>query len=100
MLSFVISENRDSYLGLKLAGMKGVYSKDPVEIEKVFKRVVKDKDIGIIFLTEKAYKMIEPLVIETKRRNLYPLITIIPDRHGYQEESGVISKYIKESVGL
>ncbi len=100
MLSFVISENIDSYLGFQLAGVSGVYSKDKVEIERVFKKTIKEKDIGIIFLTENAYQMIETLVIETKRRNLYPLILVIPDRHGYRQASGIISKYIEASVGL
>ena len=100
MKSYVISENRDSYLGMKLAGIEGAYVRKKDEIEKTFREVRKDKEIGIIFLTEKAYFMIEDLVMETKRKNLFPLVTVIPDRYGYQREQGIITQYIKESVGL
>lgn len=100
MKSYVISENRDSYLGMKLAGIEGAYVREKDEIEKTFREVRKNKEIGIIFLTEKAYFMIEDLVMETKRKNLFPLVTVIPDRYGYQREQGIITQYIKESVGL
>jgi len=100
MKSYIISENRDSMLGMKLAGIQGFYSLDPEEIEHAFKGALKDPDIGIIYLTEKAYFMIEELVMGTKRKVLFPLITVIPDRYGYQKQQGVITQYIKESVGL
>ncbi|MDO4288376.1 MAG: V-type ATP synthase subunit F [Eubacterium sp.] len=100
MKSYVISENRDSYLGMKLAGIEGAYVRDQEDIERTFKEVRKNKDIGIIFLTEKAYFMIEDLVLETKRKNQFPLVTVIPDRYGYQRAQGIITRYIKESVGL
>ncbi len=100
MKSFLISENRDSYLGMQLVGIEGIYVKTQIEIESAFKNVLKDKEIGIIFLTEKAFLMIEDLVMEAKKTYFSPLITIIPDRYGYQRDQGMISRYIKESVGL
>jgi len=100
MKSFLISENRETFLGMKLAGIQGVYVKDQNVIRKTFKNALKNKDIGIIYLTEKAYFKIEDEVLVAKQKNLFPLITIIPDRHGYEKQQGVISRYIKESVGL
>lgn len=100
MKSYVISENRDSYLGMKLAGIDGVYIKTAAEIEDAFKEALKDRDIGIIFLSEKAAGMINELVLQSKRKYFIPLITIIPDRYGFTREEGLIRRYIKESVGL
>jgi len=100
MKSFLISENRETFLGMKLAGIQGVYVKDQNAIRKTFKNALKNKDIGIIYLTEKAYFKIEDEVLVAKQKNLFPLITIIPDRHGYEKQQGIISRYIKESVGL
>ena len=34
MKSFVISENRDSYLGMKLAGIEGAYVRDQETIDE------------------------------------------------------------------
>ncbi|KNZ41041.1 V-type ATP synthase subunit F [Acetobacterium bakii] len=100
MKSYVISENRDSFLGMQLAGIEGVYLKTKNEIENAFLDALKNKDIGIIFLTEKAYLMMEELVLESKSKYFSPLITVIPDRYGYQRNEGMITRYIKESVGL
>ncbi|MEA5074603.1 MAG: V-type ATP synthase subunit F [Eubacterium aggregans] len=100
MKSYIISENRDSFLGMKLAGIQGIYVRDTVDIERAFKGALKNPEIGIIYLTEKAYLKIEDLVLESKRKNLFPLITVIPDRYGYERQQGVITQYIKESVGL
>lgn len=100
MRSFLISQNRDSFLGMQLVGIEGVYLKSQAEIESAFKDALNDKEIGIIFLTEKAFFMIEDLVMEAKKKYFSPLITIIPDRHGYERDQGMITRYIKESVGL
>lgn len=100
MKSYIISENRDSMLGLKLAGISGFYSLDPTEIEKAFKKAFKDPEIGIIYLTEKAFYMVEEQVTEAKKNSMLPLITVIPDRHGYHNQKGIISHYIEESLGL
>ena len=51
MKSFVISENRDSYLGMKLAGIEGAYVRDQETIESTFKEALKNREICIIFLT-------------------------------------------------
>lgn len=100
MKSYVISENRDSFLGMQLAGIEGIYLKTKIEIEEAFREALNNKDIGIIFLTEKAYLMMEELVLESKKKYFSPLITIIPDRYGYERNEGMITRYIKESVGL
>ncbi|MBK5244954.1 MAG: V-type ATP synthase subunit F [Eubacteriaceae bacterium] len=100
MKSYVISENHDSFLGMQLAGIEGIYLKTKIEIEEAFREALNNKDIGIIFLTEKAYLMMEELVLESKKKYFSPLITIIPDRYGYERNEGMITRYIKESVGL
>lgn len=100
MKSYVISENRDSFLGMQLAGIEGIYLKTKIEIEEAFTEALDNKEIGIIFLTEKAYLMMVELVLESKKKYFSPLITIIPDRYGYERNEGMITRYIKESVGL
>jgi V/A-type H+-transporting ATPase subunit F len=85
---------------MQLAGIEGTYLKSKDDIEAAFKEALKNKDIGIIFLTEKAYMMMEETVIEVKKKYFAPLITVIPDRYGYQRSEGMITRYIKESVGL
>lgn len=102
MHSYVITDSRDSFLGMQLAGIKGIYLKSPEAIEQAFKKAVRDPDIGIVYMTEKAFEMIRDTVEAYKRKHLFPLITEIPDRYGYEDDGqpGLVSRYIRESLGL
>ena len=102
MRSYIITESRDSLLGMKLAGIDGVRLKEPEAIEKAFKNAVKDPDIGIIYMTELAYDRVASMVDDYKQKHHFPLITIIPDRDGFHDpkRKNIVSRYIRESVGL
>lgn len=102
MKSIVIADSRDTCLGFELAGIKGIYAKDSLSIESAFKKAFHDPGIGIIFLTEGVFNLIEETVNTCKNKQLFPLVTMIPDRHGYQSsgQKGMISRYIRESVGI
>lgn len=99
MKSFLLSDNRDTYIGLKLVGIDGVYLQKGDDILKVYKNAISE-EYGIIFLTEKIYHEIKEEVIKTKTTRKIPLITVIPDRHGYANDKEKITSYIKESIGL
>lgn len=99
MRSFLLSDNRDTYLGLKLARIDGVYLQKEDDILSVYKKALSE-GYEIIFITEKVYQAIKEEVIKTKTNKKIPLITVIPDRHGYSDEEGKITNYIKESIGL
>ncbi len=99
MKSFLLSDNRDTYLGLKLAGIDGVYLQKNDDVLAAYKEAL-SKEYGIIFITEKIYQTIKEEVIKTKTTKKIPLITVIPDRHGYANEKEKITSYIKQSIGL
>ncbi len=99
MKSKIISDNRDTFLGMRLAGIDGDYVETPEAVAQAFKKDIANPENGIIFMTEKAADMIPDLLMETKKKQMFPLITIIPDRHGY-EHRNEITKYINEAVGL
>ncbi|HCX65645.1 MAG TPA: ATPase [Eubacteriaceae bacterium] len=99
MRSFVLSDNRDTYVGFQLAGIEGVYLQEPSQYEKSFDEAV-SKEYGIVFITEKIFNKIPEKVMKQKERKSLPLVTVIPDRYGYGEYKGKMSEYIKDSVGL
>ncbi len=100
MKSYLISDNRDTHVGMRLAGISGVIVHERDEIIKELNESLEDNEIGLIILTEKIYEKIKYRVIEIKTKKKYPLIVVIPDRHGFKREGDFITKYIKESVGL
>lgn len=99
MKSFLISDNVDTFLALKLAGIEGIYIKNVNEVGKEYKKALA-RDYGIIFITEKIYQAIKEEVIARKTSSKLPLITIIPDRFGFADNKGKITNYIKESIGF
>ena len=52
MRMYLISDNTDTLTGMRLAGVDGVIANEKGTLEKALNEVLKDKNIGIILLTE------------------------------------------------
>lgn len=100
MKSFLISDNRDTWVGMRLAGIQGVMVHEKEELLRVMKETMKDETIGIIILTEKIVELAPEEIIEWKLKAARPLIVEIPDRHGTRRHENAITNYIRESVGI
>lgn len=101
MKSFLISDNKDTLLGLRLSGIEGVLvNKDKnIDIEKIFKRAIDDPEIGIVILTEDIFEKIKDEVLAFKLSSDTPLITTIPSIEGLRDKN-FIMRYVKESIGI
>ena len=55
MISYLISDNRDTLVGMRLAGITGVLLREREEMLSEFNRCLNDKNIGILILTEKVF---------------------------------------------
>lgn len=99
MKSFLISDNKDTIIGLRLANIDGVLAETRADIEKYFNQAVDNKNIGIIIITEKIFEEIKEKVLELKKRGDNKLIVTIPDRTGLRDKN-FIMKYVKESIGI
>ena len=82
MKSFLISDNRDTYVAMRLAGINGVIVHEREEILEAMKQALDDSSIGILILTELILEKVEKEVMSLKLHRKYPLIVEIPDRHG------------------
>lgn len=100
MKSFFISDNHDTWVGMRLAGMEGVLLHEKEEVLGVLKSATMDPEIGIIILTEKIVDLAPDVIMEYKVKNKKPLIIEIPDRHGTTRGADVITSYIRDSVGI
>ena len=100
MKSFFISDNHDTWVGMRLAGIDGVLLHEKEEVLKTLKMATMDAEIGIIILTEKIVDLAPDAIMEYKMKNKKPLIIEIPDRHGTIRGSDVITSYIRDSVGI
>ncbi|WXR62323.1 V-type ATP synthase subunit F [Peptostreptococcaceae bacterium AGR-M142] len=100
MKSYLISDNRDTALAFRLAGINNSIVHEESEIKRLFNKLLEDEDIGIIILTEIIMDKIKSEVEYVKRNRRKPLIIEIPDRHGSKRAEGNITKYIRDSVGI
>ena len=53
MKMYLISDNVDTYTGMRLAGVDGVVVHEREELRAELEKVLADKSIGIVLLTEK-----------------------------------------------
>ncbi|MBB6630146.1 V-type ATP synthase subunit F [Clostridium algidicarnis] len=100
MKSFLISDNVDTIVGMKMAGIDGIVLNSKQEILDKITELKNDKEIGIIIITEKIGLLIQDEVNKLKVSKEGPLLAEIPDRHGSIKGNDAIVKYIKESIGL
>ena len=100
MKFFLISDNIDTQIGLRLVGVKGVVVHEREEILEALKSVEKMKDIGILLMTEKIAEVVPDVVYKFRTSKSLPILTIIPDRHGTRRPKDFITHYVKEAIGV
>ena len=94
MKVFCISDNIDTQMGLRLAGIEGVVLHEKDEILEELEKQIKDPDVAIILMTTKVINSIFDIVSNYKLNLSKPLLVEIPDRHGSVEIGEVIDKIL------
>ncbi len=100
MKVYLISDNRDTMVGMRLAGIKGIIVNDKKDAERAFDILINKKGVGILLLTEKVAENIRSKVNYVKQKLSYPLIVEIPDRHGSIKNEDYITGYVRDSIGI
>ena len=95
MKLFVISDNTDTKMGLRLCGIE---SEDQLRTE--VEKCLADPEIGVLLITEKLVKLAPSYINGIKLGRSLPLIAEIPDRHGAGRTKEAISAYISEAIGV
>lgn len=100
MKMFLISDNIDTQVGMRLAGVEGEVLHEKEEVLAALHRVVSDTKIGILLVTEKIGQLIPDEIRNIKMNYRTPLIVEIPDRHGSSRAKDSITQYVREAIGL
>lgn len=100
MKMYLISDNIDTYTGMRLAGVDGVIIHSKGHLKDELEQVMADKEIGILLITEKLSNEFPEIINEIKLNRLLPLIVEIPDRHGTGRKPDFITSYVSEAIGL
>ncbi len=100
MKMFLISDNKDTYTGMRLSGVEGVVVHERAEVEEAVSRVLADKEIGIVLVTELLGQKFSDIFGDIKLNRRLPLLVEIPDRHGTGRKENFITDYVSEAIGL
>ncbi len=100
MRMFLISDNVDTYTGMRLAGVDGVVIHSNKHLKEQLDKAVADKTIGILMITEKLSSQYPDIIDDIKLNRRLPLIVEIPDRHGTGRKPDFITSYVNEAIGL
>ena len=100
MRFYVISDNNDTRVGMRLAGIEGTVVHEPEEVNKALKEAMAMEDVAVILMTERLVKMCGPLVDDLKLNRSRPLIVEIPDRHGNGRAKDSITRYVRDAIGI
>lgn len=100
MKCFLISDNADTHMGMRLAGVDGVIVHKPDEVMSALNGAAAKGDIAVIFITKRLIEMCSDEIAELKLTLRRPLIVEIPDRHGDSHISETLSRYVSDAVGI
>lgn len=100
MKMYLISDNADTYTGMRLAGVEGVVVHERESLYEALNTAMNDKTIGIVLLTEKLGREFPDIIDEMKLKRKMPLLVEIPDRHGTGRKENFITSYVNEAIGL
>ena len=99
MKYFVISDNADTLVGLRLAGIPGVRVQDREGALAAIDDAVAQSDIAILLITEALAEQCQDKLAPMKLSAQTPLVVEIPDRHGTRNKDS-ITRYIRETIGV
>lgn len=100
MKAFIISDNHDTLVGMRLAGITGRLVHTEEEAAEAVVDLLKKKDIAILAITEKAAALIPEEIQMLRERGELPLVVEIPDRHGTSRGPDFLTRYVQEAIGV
>ncbi len=100
MRMFLISDNVDTYTGMRLTGVDGVVIHSRKHLKEQLDKALADKTIGVLLITEKFSREFPDVINDVKVNRKLPLIVEIPDRHGTGRKPDFITSYVNEAIGI
>lgn len=100
MKFFLISDNIDTQMGMRIAGIEGVVAHSREHVVSELRAAAENKDVAVVLMTEKLVELCRDEVYDIKLNRRRPLIVEIPDRHGNSGVIDSISRYVEEAIGI
>lgn len=99
MTSYLLTNNKDTLVGMRLAGIHGCLVETPEILRESIQEKMLDKETGIIIISTDVVDYDRLWVMEAKLKSNDTLIIEIPSGQK-MFDSDYITRYIKESIGV
>ena len=99
MKMYLISDNIDTYTGMRLAGVEGVVVHERDELREAWSALLQTRKSGS-FSLRKIGRNSRRSLMNVRLHHKTPLIIEIPDRHGTGRKPDFITSYVNEAIGL
>lgn len=96
----LISDNIDTQVGMRLAGIEGVVVHNRTAVLEELEKAIQNPEICIVLITTKLVELCPEVISELKLKQPKPLIVEIPDRHGSTDIGKAIDRYVSEAIGV
>lgn len=100
MKFYLLSDNVDTKMGMRLAGIDGEVIHTEEEVRKSLAAVMNRSDVAVVLMTHTLVELCPELIMDYKLNVRQPLIVEIPDRHGNGRTSDSITKYVRDAIGV
>lgn len=100
MKIYLICDNTDTLVGMRLAGIEGEIVHEREEFTAAVNKALSDKETGILLINEGLCGLDAELVNNIKMKYSKPLIVEVPDRHGSKRAEDFITSYVKDAIGI
>ena len=100
MKFFLLSDNIDTQVGMRLVGIDGVVVHEKEEFLEELEKAMEDNTIAIVMITTKLVALAPTIISEMKLKDSRALIVEIPDRHGDETIGEKVDKYVSEAIGV
>lgn len=99
MRMYLLSADKDTLTGMRLAGIDGEIIQSREEFEDAVLRATQNEEIGILLVAKTLASQYADEIIEIKKRGKL-LVTQIPDMLDPTAASDSITRYVQEAVGI
>lgn len=100
MKFYLISDNVDTLVGMRLVGIEGVVVHKKNEVLLELEKAIQNQEICIVLITTKLVELCPNVISELKLKQPRPLIVEIPDRHGSEDIGKAIDRYVSNAIGV
>lgn len=100
MKFYLLSDNVDTLMGMRLAGIDGVVIHTEEDVRKNLRETMQRSDVAVVLMTHTLVELCPELIMDYKLNVRQPLIVEIPDRHGNGKTSDSITKYVRDAIGV